>query len=325
MSLPTTARRRLAAAAGAVALSLVLASGCSSSGSDEATDMAAEPASGMDDSGDFADDAGSDDALGGAGQEGEQAEQVTQVLPEGRMIARDATLGLAVEDLNPAAAEVRVVAAAADGWVVSEEVQPDASTDTYDGYAVLVISVPSTALDTTLTTLGPVGRVTGSTLTSQDVTAEYTDTSARIATLESSITRLRGLMEDATGIEDIVSLERELAQREADLDALKGVAEGLENDVERSSITVTLREADPDAPVEEPEEASTGFVAGLENGWQAFLSGATFVLTALGALLPFAIVAALVTVPVLWWRRRRARPEPFLARGSQTPAEESHS
>lgn len=314
MSHHTRPRGRLAAAVGALALILALASGCSTSASDEGSDM--EPAAGM---AETADSAGSDGAaadsddeaaLGGAAAgEVERADQVTQTLPEGRMIARDATLQVAVEDVAPAAAEVRAAAAAAQGWVISEEVQPDEATDKYDGYAVLVISVPSTALDSTLTQLEPVGRVTESTLTSQDVTAQYTDTTARIETLEASITRLRGLMEDATGIEDIVSLERELAQREADLDSLKGLAEGLENDVARSSITVTLQEADPATPVETPEEASTGFVAGLDNGWQAFLSGVTFVLTALGALLPFAIVAALIAVPILWWRRRRTPTE----------------
>ncbi|QDO88544.1 DUF4349 domain-containing protein [Ornithinimicrobium ciconiae] len=310
MSLPTRPRGRLAAAASAVALTLLLATGCSTSSGDEGADLQ-EPASEMSDSamdgGDAgaADDSGGEEGRGGLGA-GEQAEQVTQALPEGRMIARDATLSVAVEDVDRAAAEVRAAAAAAEGWVVSEDVAPDTDPDTYDGYAVLVISVPSTKLDSTLTAIGPIGQVTESTLTSEDVTAQFTDTTARIATLESSITRLRGLMEDATGIDDIVALERELAQREADLDALKGLAEGLENDVQRSSITVTLREADPAAPVEEPDKASTGFAAGLDSGWQAFLGAVTFVLTAIGALLPFIIVAAIIAVPVLWWRRRRA-------------------
>lgn len=318
MSHHTPTRGRLAATAGALALTLALASGCSSGASDESADMAAEPASGMVERNDsVGSDAAADAAApGGAAGEAERAEQVTQALPEGQMMARDATLRVTVEDVNPAAADVRAAATAADGWVVSEEVQPDAAIDSYDGYAVLVISVPSTALDTTIANLEPVGRVTGSTMTSQDVSAQYTDTTARIETLESSITRLRGLMEDATGIEDIVSLERELAQREADLDSLKGLAESLENDVARSSITITLQEADPLAPVETPEEASTGFVAGLDNGWQAFLSGVTFVLTALGALLPFALVAALIAVPVLWWRRRRTPVEPPADLGS---------
>lgn len=301
------------------ALALALLTGCSSSSDDSGSADQAPAAAETQDSG----DAGSAGGLAGEdAAEGESDSDApgadTANLPEGRMIARDAQLRIAVEDVNRAAAEVRAGAVAADGWVVSEEVEPDASPDTFDGYAVLVISVPSTVLDATLANLAPVGRVTGSTLTSQDVTAQYTDTTARIETLEASITRLRDLMEDATGIDDIVALERELAGREADLDALRAVAEGLEGEVERSSITVTLYEADPDEPVEVPEEQRAGFLAGLKGGWNAFLGGVAFLLTALGALLPFAILVALVGAPVLWWRRRRAASE---ARSATTAPE----
>lgn len=303
MSRRSPSRGRLARAAGSLALALALLSGCSASSDGGDADVAQEPASDV-----AADDAGGgeDSAVGGSGESGDRVEHVNQALPEGRMIARDATVTVAVEDVGPAAAEVRAAAAAADGWVVSEEVEPDTGPDTYRGYAVLVISVPSSSLDATVSSLSSLGRVTGSSMSSQDVTAQYTDTTARIETLEASITRLRGLMEDATGIEDIVALERELAEREADLDALQALAESLENDVARSSITITLHEVDPLEPLDEPEQASTGFTAGLKSGWEAFLSGVTFVLTALGALLPFAIVAAIIAAPVLWWRRRRS-------------------
>ena len=54
----------------------------------------------------------------------------------------------------------------------------------------------------------------------------------------------------------------------------------------------------------------TGFVAGLSNGWDAFQGATTGLLTAVGALLPFAILAALVGVPLRTWLRRRQSPAP---------------
>ena len=264
-------------------------------------DAAAEPGMGAD-----------SEAAPGA-SEGEQAQVVSAEFPEGQMIARDAQLGLAVEDVTTAAAEVRAAAVAADGWVVSEEVRPDRGPEVFDGHATLVVSVPSTSLDTTLEKLGPTGRVTSSTISSLDVTQDYRDTTTRIETLESSITRVRALMEEATDIEDVVLLEDELARREADLDVLKAHAKGLEGDVERSSITVTLTETDPAEPVQTVDDEPTGFAAGVAGGWDAFLGGVTFLLTAIGALLPFAAVVAILGLPVLWWRRRRLHPQ------SQTP------
>lgn len=327
MTRSTRPRRHLALVAGAAALTLALATGCSSSGSNESADHAPAAAdSAMEDSGGAMDDSGGGDEsgseVGGVGADGEaapgsadgeQAQVVSAELPEGRMIARDAQVGIAVEDVTTAVAEVRSAAVAAEGWVVSEEVRPDRGPEVFDGHATLVVSVPSARLDATLEKLGPTGRVTSSNISSLDVTQDYRDTTTRIETLEASITRVRALMEDATSIKDVVLLEGELATREAELDVLKAHAKGLEGDVERSNITVNLAETDPDEPVQTVEDEPTGFAAGVAGGWDAFLSGVTFLLTAIGALLPFAVVAAILALPVLWWRRRRQHPQ------AQTP------
>lgn len=312
-------RGRQARVAAAATLTLALTAGCSSGGSEESADRA-EPAAaeraredtGGAESGADGDGLDADrDGLGADGADapgaaaGEEAQIVSADLPEGRMIARDAQLGLAVEDVTSAAAEVRSAAVAAEGWVVSEEVRPDRGPEVFDGHATIVVSVPSTHLDATLEQLGPTGRVTSSNISSLDVTQDYRDTTTRIETLEASITRVRALMEDATDIEDIVLLEGELATREAELDVLKAHATGLEGDVERSSITVNLTETDPAEPVQTVDDSPTGLVAGLAGGWDAFLGGVTFLLTAVGAILPFAVVAIALAVPVLWWRRRR--------------------
>ncbi|MGD9955404.1 MAG: DUF4349 domain-containing protein, partial [Candidatus Nanopelagicales bacterium] len=61
---------------------------------------------------------------------------------------------------------------------------------------------------------------------------------------------------------------------------------------------------DEQAPA--PVEASTGFVAGLKAGWDAFTGAMVVALTVLGALVPFLIV--LVPVGLLaWWLVRRNR------------------
>lgn len=323
--LRTTSRHgRSTLVAGVIALALL--GGCSAS-SDDATDgpAQADSAAAVDEAGaaDAASDGADRDLAGDDSQAGAAApaagegeiDPVSQNLPEDLMIARDAQVGIAVEDVNESAAQVRAAAVAADGWVVSEELSPDNSAERFDGFATLVLSVPGDKLDATLDQLGPTGRLTSRVITSLDVTQDFKDTSARVETLEASVTRVRGLLEDAGGIEDIVFLERELADREAELDVLKAHVKGLEADVARSTITVHLAETDPAEAVQlAQEEDPNGFAAGLSAGWDAFLSGVAFVLTAIGALLPFAIVAAIILAPVLWWRRRRMH--------AQSPASE---
>jgi hypothetical protein len=59
----------------------------------------------------------------------------------------------------------------------------------------------------------------------------------------------------------------------------------------------------------------SGFIGGLENGWDAFVRAASWVATAAGAVLPFAVVLLLVAVAarLVWTRLRPGRdaaPEP---------------
>ena len=327
----TNRHGRTRAAAAALALSAVVLAGCSAA--DQSGPTAGDSAVMEDSAGDGADsdrDQGADDAdaaveadmdagedaaeAAGSVTSQDEADEETgsatsQTLPEGRMIARDATLSLEVEDVGPGSSRVRAAAAAADGYVVQEEVHPGDEEDDR-GYATIVISVPTAKLDQALGQLEEIGEVTERGMTSLDVTADYVDTSARIATLEVSVERTRALMDQATSIEDVVALERELSSREADLDALKAHAAALEGDVSRSTVTVSLTQA-VDAEEEPVEEAAVagGFLHGLERGWDAFTTAGSAALTALGAVLPFAGLAALVALPVLALRRRRTRRE----------------
>lgn len=286
----------------------------------ESVGGAAEPGSGVNDA---AEDV--DEMEGGEGGEG----SLTGTLPEGRMIARDATLSLTVTDLALATSRVRAAAAAAEGYVVQEDMRPAASEDEV-GYATLVISVPTASLEPTLTQLEAIGTVTARGLTSTDVTVDYVDTSARIATLDASIERVRALMGQAESITDIVALEGDLSEREAELDALTAHAKALEGDVSRSSITVDLSHPPAEStPAAAEAEEPSGFAEGLRAGWRAFTSFVTVVLTAFGAVLPFLVLAIALWLPLAWVTRRRRRalqpPSKSQSRpaGSTLPADDA--
>lgn len=256
-----------------------------------------------------ADDAGAREEASGNG-DGEQGSGAEQDMadsygrqPQGAMVARDAQLDLGVDQLGPAAARVRAAAVAVDGYVLSEELYPEA--DGEGGHATLVLSVPAQRLDRALEQVAEIGEERGRSMWSEDVTADYVDSSARLETLQASVERTRALMDQAESIEDVVALERELARREADLDALTAHVAALEDDVARSTLTVHLA-AGGDATLTEP--APAGFLAGLDQGWTAFTAFVTGALTVLGVTLPFLVLALLVLVPAaVVLRRRRAR------------------
>lgn len=224
---------------------------------------------------------------------------------EAPLMVRTVTMEVLVDDVLAAVSRARATAVGVDGWVSSEEVRPGSGKGATAGFATLVLRVPSEDLDAVVTGLGDLGEVTSSRSSADDVTTEFRDVEARVATLEASAQRLRELVDEAGSVEAIAGLERELAAREADLDALKARMKVLSEDVSRSTVTLHLAE---DAATLADTVPPTGFVAGLRQGWAAFSASVTVLLTALGAVLPFALVAALVGVPLLAWRRRGRRP-----------------
>jgi hypothetical protein len=141
--------------------------------------------------------------------------------------------------------------------------------------------------------------------TAEDVTEEVVDVEARITSQRRSIDRIRALLDQAADIDDVVRIESELAARESELDSLLRRQEELAKLPALATVTVTFLGPGTDA-----EEAPVGFVSGLRGGWNALVDAAQVAAAVVGALLPFAIVAAAVGVPA-WWgihRRRRVAP-----------------
>lgn len=223
-----------------------------------------------------------------------------------RRLARRADIALTVPDVDAAAARVRSIAAAAQGIVLSESVSSEPELPETGGFSTITISVPGDRLDATLDQVARVGEVHSRNTSTTDVTAQFVDTESRVATMQASVERVRALMGEATRIADIVSLEAELSRRQSDLESLQSQLAALKDAVALSPVEVRLS---TDEAVLEDADDDTGFLAGLAAGWGAFTTSVTVLLTAVGAVLPFALVAALVVVPLaLWLRRRGARP-----------------
>ncbi|MGG5258822.1 DUF4349 domain-containing protein [Phycicoccus avicenniae] len=235
-----------------------------------------------------------------------------------RKLARRADVSLRVEDVSRAASTLRTIAGRAGGLVVSEEVSTDpgsptpeegdgTTSDARTSGGTVTISVPTEKLDATLDEVAKVGTVLSRQSSTEDVTGQYVDTTARVETMKASVERVRALMSKADKLADVVSLEAELSRRQADLEAMERQLAALDDQVTLSPITVSLSDSGTPTPEEDP----TGFVAGLASGWDAFTTSVRLVLTLMGALLPFAVAGALVLVPLgLWWRRRRVTVTP---------------
>ncbi len=225
-----------------------------------------------------------------------------------RSIIATGTISLSSKDVAETRREVQRIVDAQGGDITDENTESDDEGETT--YARLVIRVPSSKFSESMEALEKAGVLRSSNRGSEDVTTQVIDTRARVRAQEASLKRVELLLAEANSLKDIICIESQLTSRQAELDSLKSQQAWLEDQTSLSTITVDISTHHPEAQ-EETDETPAGFVAGLKSGMNAMGAMLVTVATILGALLPFAVVALVLGLPIwLAVRRRRATDAP---------------
>ncbi|MEU9111602.1 DUF4349 domain-containing protein [Streptomyces sp. NPDC048483] len=205
-------------------------------------------------------------------------------------IIRTATLTVQTKDVPAALARARTAVDGAGGYASDETTDRDSGGH---DRSRIVLRVPPKEYDAMLGRLAGFGKLVSREVSAKDVTDQVVDVDSRLKTQRASVNRVRELMDRATSISDIVSLESELSTRQANLESLEAELKSLKERTGMATITLLLRQ--PDAtPEKKPEDEPTSFGDALSGGWHAFMTAVQWVLVAIGALLPFAGAAALL-------------------------------
>jgi uncharacterized protein DUF4349 len=302
-TLRAAARRRLVIVA-PLAIVGLLAAGCGSGGSAAGSaaggtaDRAAPQAdSGAPVRGPAADAA----ALGNTGNTGNaQSPQADRV--QRRAVISTGSIDLTSSDVAQARARVDVVVTRVGGQVADENTLTDqhgAVTSTR-----LVVRVPSRRFDAAMRDLAGVAQLRSSSRKAEDVTTQVIDVRSRIAAQRAGVHRLRQLVAQTGDLRALLAVERALTERQGELRSLRQQRAYLADQTSKATISVSItRRVAPPSP---PAKAAGGFVGGLRHGWHALVTTTTGVLLAVGVMRPFAVLAALVGLPV-WLVLRRAR------------------
>ncbi|MCT7356483.1 DUF4349 domain-containing protein, partial [Streptomyces sp. 15-116A] len=221
-------------------------------------------------------------------------------------IIRTASLTVQVKDAPKALAEARTTTENAGGYVGNETTTRDSDGH---GYTRVVLRVPAEKYEEVLTELEGAGKLLEREAKAEDVTDQVVDVDSRIKSQRASVARIRELMDQATKLSDVVTLEGELSTRQADLESLLAQQKSLKDRTSLATITLSLSEK----PVKEAEkDEDPGFLDALAGGWNAFVTMLRWVVVAIGAVLPFAAVTVLLLL--LWLKvvrpRLPRRPEP---------------
>ena len=307
------------AVAGLLALSALTA--CSSSNDDDAsTDSAGaggsagQPGierapSGSTRAGDNAASAASL-ADGKAYEDASEPQQGAKTAPllQSEALIKTGSVSLQSDDIGHVLTQVYGIVGGVGGDISREDTTTDSK-----GKAVrsaLVLRVPVEEFDSTLNDLSQLGTMVNRVRNAKDVTTEVADIDSRVRSAQRSITTLRQLFDRATKLTDIIRLESELSQREADLESLEAQQRSLNDRTTMSTITMTLELPPvPPKPTPKPEEddKAGGFVSGIQQGWDALKATTVAIGHVIGVVLPLGTVA-LVLAGIAYWVVRRFAP-----------------
>ena len=184
----------------------------------------------------------SGDESGPAGPE-EAGPQVATLADLGRDIIYRGTVSVQASDVDAAVREAVSIVQGSGGIVFGQQVRSSPEPLSY-----LTFKVEPSHFMQILERLAGVGELIDKQITADDVTERIVDFRSRIATAEASVLRLRDLLESAPDLENVALIERELLQRETDLETLRGRLRTLTDQVSLATIDMTILQVPEPVP-----------------------------------------------------------------------------
>jgi Domain of unknown function (DUF4349) len=261
-------------------------------------------------------------AAGSAGSGG-SASGVARLALANQSVIYTASLTIQAKNVMAAATRATAIVTAQGGYVSSEQTSASPGGHTRPTVS-LQLKIPVGAYPATLGNLagGAIGTETSLSQQAQDVTGQVADVTSQVTSGQAAITQLQALLRRAGSVSDLLTVQEQISAQESSLEALQAQARALSRETSYATVSVTLLGPQPRRHVVPVKKAGPrhGFLAGLGAGWRGLRVVVSGVLTVLGAVLPFAVVAA-VLAAAGYRARRRLRRLLGLRRGSRpTPA-----
>ncbi len=217
-----------------------------------------------------------------------------------------ANLGVETREFDQSVAAIEAMVEEFGGYIQDSSINGDSwynedgTTSVINRYAWYTVAVPVESFEKFLQKTGEVGNVTSESRSAENITSQYTDTEARIKSLEVQEERLLAMMEEATDIESLVTLEARLSEVTYEIESYERQLQNWDRRVAYSTVTLELWEVasyTQTAPVN--RSFGEKLTDALSDGWHGFVRSAEgFVLWGAEAL-PMLIVLAVIVAVVL--------------------------
>jgi hypothetical protein len=175
---------------------------------------------------------------------------------EGRKVIRTGRIELLVTTYDDARAKIDALVSAAGGYVDATNVnrRQDQISD-----ATIVVRLPKDSFGSIIPKLREIGEVLSESTNANDITDEYVDISARLASARTLEKRLLELASDKTGnIEQVLSVERELARVRGEIEGYEGHLRQWNDQIAMSTLTLSVQTKRPEIVAAPPHVATLG-------------------------------------------------------------------
>src|SRR5215472_13716697 len=241
-------------------------------------------------------------ATGSSGS-GASAGLTSVPLPGGQSVIFTATLSLRANDIQATVAKATQLAQAAGGYVSGEQASMTQSRH-HKAMVSIQFKIPAADYQPTLSALSALGANRSETQQAQDVTGTVADVNSRVASAEAAIAQLRRLLSHAGTVSGLLTVQEQINQEEASLEALQSQQRALARETTYATISMTVIGPPPaHATGHRQHQGLAGFLGGLAAGWRGLRVVVAALLTLAGAVLPFAIPLGLAAVAAVATRR----------------------
>jgi hypothetical protein len=222
-----------------------------------------------------------------------------QVIPS--MVIRNGNASVEVEKLDPAIVKLRQLATQLGGYVANSSMI--GGRDQVPS-AMLELKIPAQRFDQAINGLGTLGKVESVNATAEDVGEEFVDVTARVNNAKRLEERLIDLLANRTGrLQDVLSVERELARVREEIERYEGRLRYLKSRVAVSTLSVNLHEP---LPILGQSPGQNPIAEAIRRAWRNFVGFIAAGIASLGVLIP---VAVLVLAGWLIYKRLRNRKQ----------------
>ena len=240
-------------------------------------------------------------ARGGSAEGKAKLSEAAASVQVNRQLIYNADLEIKVDEFTDAEQAIKQKAETFGGYVAETSSQRN-----WEGKlnGSLNVRVPSKRFREALQAFAALGEVTRQREWTEDVTEEYLDVKARIASKRALEQRLLILLAERTAkLSDLVAVEEKLAQVRSEIEQAEGRMRYLKNRIEFSTITVALYE--PSSERADEESVLQPLRWASEQVGKLFFGSIGVVLLITVGLAPWLVLAYVIVKIVITVRRKR--------------------